>query len=105
MVQRLTVGAGSHQWDSHVVLDRPASAASALRHGAQPQWQLDPHEYFSTWPSGRPGNLVRRFIQRWTIETTFEESRAHLGLETQRQWSDRTLRAPPRVCSACTRGW
>ena len=25
---------------------------------------------------------------RWSIETTFEESRAHLGFETQRQWSD-----------------
>ena len=28
------------------------------------------------------------FIKRWSIETTFEESRAHLGFETQRQWSD-----------------
>ena len=28
------------------------------------------------------------FIRRWSIETTFEESRAHLGFETQRQWSD-----------------
>jgi hypothetical protein len=34
---------------------------------------------------------VRRFVHRWTIETTFEESRAHLGLETQRQWSDRAM--------------
>lgn len=25
---------------------------------------------------------------RWGIEVTFEEARAHLGLETQRQWSD-----------------
>jgi hypothetical protein len=27
-------------------------------------------------------------MKRWTLETTFEESRAHLGIETQRQWSD-----------------
>src|SRR6266516_2541398 len=27
-------------------------------------------------------------IKRWVIEVTFEESRAHLGIETQRQWSD-----------------
>ena len=27
-------------------------------------------------------------IKRWSIEVTFEESRAHLGIETQRQWSD-----------------
>jgi hypothetical protein len=25
---------------------------------------------------------------RWSLETTFEEGRAHVGLETQRQWSD-----------------
>ena len=25
---------------------------------------------------------------RWGLEVTFEEARAHLGLETQRQWSD-----------------
>ncbi len=25
---------------------------------------------------------------RWSVETTFEEAREHLGLETQRQWSD-----------------
>jgi hypothetical protein len=28
------------------------------------------------------------FNRRWAIETTYEESRAHRGLETQRQWSD-----------------
>ena len=28
------------------------------------------------------------FVYRWNIEVTFEEMRAHLGFETQRQWSD-----------------
>lgn len=32
--------------------------------------------------------IIRWFILRWNIEVTFEEARAHLGLETQRQWSD-----------------
>lgn len=32
--------------------------------------------------------IIRTFMLRWTIETTFEESRAYLGIETQRQWSD-----------------
>ncbi len=27
-------------------------------------------------------------MERWTLEVTIEESRAHLGIETQRQWSD-----------------
>ena len=30
-------------------------------------------------------------MKRWSLETTFEESRAHLGIETQRQWSDRAI--------------
>ena len=35
-------------------------------------------------------------MKRWSLEVTFEESRAHLGIETQRQWSDRaTLRSTP----------
>ena len=28
---------------------------------------------------------------RWSVEVTFEEARAHLGLETQRQWSDQAI--------------
>lgn len=31
---------------------------------------------------------MRDEISRWSLEVTFEESRAHLGIETQRQWSD-----------------
>lgn len=31
------------------------------------------------------------FVQRWQVEVTFEEARRHLGLETQRQWSDRAI--------------
>ena len=27
-------------------------------------------------------------VMRWSVEVTFAEARAHLGLETQRQWSD-----------------
>jgi len=32
--------------------------------------------------------IINCFIKRWTVEVTFEEVRAHLGVETQRQWSD-----------------
>jgi DDE superfamily endonuclease len=56
-----------------------------------PSGQLDPRAYFSTRPSDRPCEVVQAFVKRWTIETTFEESRAHLGIETQRQWSDRAI--------------
>jgi hypothetical protein len=35
-----------------------------------------------------PGQMLEWFVRRWTMEVTFEEARAHLGLETQRQWND-----------------
>jgi hypothetical protein len=32
--------------------------------------------------------IVEWFVLRWQLEVTFEEARAHLGIETQRQWSE-----------------
>jgi hypothetical protein len=38
-----------------------------------------------------PKQIVEWFIKRWQLEVTFEESRRHLGIETQRQWSDKAI--------------
>jgi hypothetical protein len=46
-----------------------------------------PRAFFSTDPTQTGSQIIASFIARWAIEVTFEESRAHLGLETQRQWS------------------
>jgi hypothetical protein len=35
-----------------------------------------------------PVQILAWFVLRWRLEVTFEEVRAHLGVETQRQWSD-----------------
>lgn len=53
-----------------------------------PEGKLEPKAYFCTDQSQSPVEVLGSFIKRWTIEVTFEESRAHLGVETQRQWSD-----------------
>ena len=42
-------------------------------------------------PEPTPVQILEWFIGRWNIEVTFEEMRAHLGLETQRHWSRRAL--------------
>ncbi|MCG8346642.1 MAG: transposase [Chloroflexales bacterium] len=43
-----------------------------------------------------PTQMVAWFVMRWPVEVTVEEARAHLGSETQRQWSDRAvLRTTP----------
>lgn len=40
----------------------------------------------------RPEQILRWFVLRWQMETTFQESRRHLGVETQRQWSELAIR-------------
>ena len=35
-----------------------------------------------------PADILAWFVRRWAAETTFQEARRHLGVETQRQWSD-----------------
>jgi len=54
-------------------------------------------DYFFTTDVGMtPKTIVETFTRRWSIETTFQEMRAYLGLETTRGWSEKTvLRAAP----------
>jgi hypothetical protein len=40
----------------------------------------------------RPEQILGWFILRWQMETTFQEARWHLGVETQRQWSEMAIR-------------
>ena len=50
--------------------------------------KLDPVPLFSTDVNLSGEQIIELFVERWSIEVTFEEVRAHLGVETQRQWSD-----------------
>ena len=44
--------------------------------------------------------MLTWFVRRWTMEVTFEEARAHLGMETQRQWNARAIaRTTPALLS------
>lgn len=36
-------------------------------------------------------DIIAFYVKRWNTEVTFEEARAHLGVETQRQWSSRAI--------------
>jgi hypothetical protein len=53
-----------------------------------PQGQYDAQAFLSTYVDHTPGQILIWFVRRWRMEVTFEEARAHLGMETQRQWSD-----------------
>jgi len=87
-----------------------ATATAIWYHGGKPpvaiRWVLirDPRERFeplallATDPAADAAAIVQWFVLRWQLEVTFHEVRAHLGVETQRQWSDRAiLRTTPAL--------
>ena len=53
-----------------------------------PNGKIKPIALLSTKLDLAINQIINFFIQRWTVEVTFQETRAHLGVETQRQWSD-----------------
>jgi hypothetical protein len=52
------------------------------------QGKFKPQALLSTDQSVLAQQIVEWFVLRWQLEVTFEEGRAHLGVETQRQWAD-----------------
>lgn len=58
----------------------------------------DPLEEFETQAllctrqAAWPEQIVEWYLRRWQVEVTFAESRRHLGIETQRQWSDKAIK-------------
>ncbi len=58
----------------------------------------EPQAFLSTDLAATPERILGWFVSRWRMETTFQEVRAHLGVVTQRQWSDLAiLRTTPAL--------
>ena len=47
--------------------------------------------FFSTDPETTPAAVIAQITGRWSIETTFQEMRPYLGLETTRGWTEATV--------------
>jgi DDE superfamily endonuclease len=58
----------------------------------EPQGKFATQALLCTDPAVAPAQILTWFVQRWQLEVTFEEARRHLGLETQRQWSEAAIR-------------
>jgi hypothetical protein len=58
---------------------------------ADPEGKLRMEAFFCTDLEATPVAILQWVVLRWSVEVTFEEGRAHLGLETQRQWSDQAI--------------
>jgi hypothetical protein len=51
----------------------------------------EPQAFLCTDAAAEPVEVLRLFVRRWSMEVTFAEVRRHLGVETQRQWSDNAV--------------
>src|SRR5256885_24305 len=56
-----------------------------------PQKRCKPQALLSTTLEHTPAQMLPWFVRRWTMDVTCEEARAPLGMETQRQWSERAM--------------
>ena len=57
-----------------------------------PDGKFDTQALLCTDLDVTPEQILTWFVRRWQLEVTFEEARRHLGIETQRQWSDLAIR-------------
>jgi len=63
-----------------------------------PEGRFEPQALQTTNQKLAPAQILASFIRRWHMEATFEEARAHLGVETQRQWRHQaTARTTPAL--------
>ena len=51
----------------------------------------EPSALLSTDVSMSAEQIIEYFVRRWSMEVTFREVREHMGVESQRQWSDRAI--------------
>jgi hypothetical protein len=58
---------------------------------ADPDGKLRMEAFFCTDLEATPMEILPWVVMRWSLEVTCEETRAHLGFETQRQWSDQAI--------------
>jgi hypothetical protein len=56
-----------------------------------PLRRFDPQALLCTDLTQSPLTMVSWFVRRWQVEVTFQEVRKNLGVESQRQWSDRAI--------------
>jgi hypothetical protein len=53
-----------------------------------PKGRFKPQALLCTDMQAKAEQILQWFVLRWQVEVTFHEVRTHLGVETQRQWSE-----------------
>ena len=59
--------------------------------------------FYSTNPERCAASIIEHYVLRWSLEVTFQEVREHLGLETAKNWSRKSVsRTAPAIFSLFT---
>jgi hypothetical protein len=71
----------------------PGQPPVAIRYAlvADPEGKLRMEAFFCTDLEATPVEILLWVVMRWSVEVTFEATRAHLGFATPRQWSDKAI--------------
>ena len=89
--------------DGSTAMVELTSGVALWYHGGQPSVHLrwvvvrhleerrGPYALLCTDVEAEPLPILQWYMLRWQAEVAFEELRAHLGMETQRQWSERAI--------------
>jgi hypothetical protein len=56
-----------------------------------PTGEMDPLPLMSTDVNLTAAKIIELYVDRWGLEVTFQETRKYLGVETQKQWSDKAI--------------
>jgi hypothetical protein len=65
-----------------------------------PKGKFETRALLCTQLDQQPRQILQWFLWRWQVEVSFQEVRAHLGVETQRQWSDLAIQRTTPVLLA-----
>lgn len=84
IVRTLEITAGQSLW--YTPGEKPLPIGWVLVR--DPLGKLEDAAFLCTDLAVTPEQILHWYVMRWNVEVTFEDARAHLGLETQRQWSD-----------------
>ena len=84
MVRTLEISSGQSLW--YTPGEKPLPIRWVLVR--DPLGKMEPAAFLCTDLDASPEQILDWYVMRWSVEVTFEDARAHLGLETQRQWSD-----------------
>jgi hypothetical protein len=83
MDRDVDVATGTALWNSHGIT-LPVRWVLAR----DPAGRAETRAFVCSDPARTAAEILTWYAMRWAVEVTFAETRRHLGIETQRQWSD-----------------